>query len=102
MKNYIIATIYVFVSVSFLSMECIVEWEKYLFKKSQTHLLSDFSPPQKSLVKKTGVVTVIVMTVVVTHLWLRMEFFNGTQSPTFIVIKVRLLLSFLLIFYVLT
>jgi len=68
-------------------MQCIVEWEKWQLKKSQTVLVPIFVP-RKMLFMKTGFVTALVILVIVSHFWFGLEFSNGRQSPTFFLIKV--------------
>jgi hypothetical protein len=78
-------------------MQSLVEWEKYQFKKSQTILFPVVSSSR--IVQKTGIVSVLVILVVMSHLWWAFLFTSHERSAEYYVAKVkltdRLVISFL-------
>ena len=75
---------HIFLLGSFIVMQCFVEWDNYQLKKCQT-MLSDES---RFSVKKTGAVTLMVVSVASSHLTLMFLFSDESKTHGYYLLKV--------------
>ncbi len=85
-KHTINLSMYGFMSIALLIMQCSVEWEKYQLRKSQT-LIFQINSIGNS-VKRTGMATLLIVFVISSHLFWIFLFPNDSKMTDYYFLKV--------------